>query len=82
MIPTMLVVGLGLGLLVPRSWPRSLAVVSTLVVLLSFAFGFLVGEPVAGGALALVNAAIGAGLGWVAQGAVRTPARPNPRRVA
>jgi hypothetical protein len=74
----MLVVGLALGLL-PRSWPQSLAVTAGLAVLVSLAFGFLVGEPVYGGALALVNAAVGAGLGRVAQRAVlRRPAR-SPR---
>ncbi len=67
MIPTMLVVGLGLGLAMPRRWPHALAVTAALAVLVSLAFGFLVGEPIGGGALALANTAIGVGLGRVAQ---------------
>jgi hypothetical protein len=76
MIPTMLVVGLGLGLL-PRWWPHSLVVTAALAVLVSLGFGFLIGHPLVGGALALANTAIGVGLGRVVQPAVL---RPRVRR--
>ena len=76
MIPTMLVVGLALGLL-PRRWPQSLGVTAALAVLVSLAFGFLIGHPIAGGAVALVNAAIGVAVGRAVQ---RLTARtPRPR---
>lgn len=76
MIPTMLVVGLALGLL-PRWWPNGMAVTAGLAVLVSLAFGFLIAEPLRGGALALANTAIGIGLGRLVQVAVVRP----PRRV-
>ena len=79
MIPTMLVVGLGLGLL-PRWWPQSAAVTAALVVLVALAFGFLIDEPVGGGLLALANAAVGAGIGRAAQLLVLRP--PVRRRRA
>ena len=66
MIPTMLVVGLVLGFL-PRWWPNSLAVTAALSVLVSLAFGLLIGEPVGGGAIALANTAIGVAIGRAAQ---------------
>ena len=72
MIPTMLVVGLALGLL-PRWWPHSLAVTFGLAVLASLAFGFLIGEPAAGSALAMVNTVIGVGLGRAMQLIVPPP---------
>lgn len=62
----MVVVGLVLGLL-PRWWPESLAVMAALAVVVSLAFGFLVGEPLVGGALALANTTIGMGIGRAAQ---------------
>ena len=80
MIPTMLVVGLALGLL-PRWWPSSLAVTALLAVVVSLAFGFLIGEPAGGGALALANAAIGVALGRLVQFAV-VPAPVRNRRTA
>jgi len=70
----MLVVGLGLGLL-PRWWSRSLGVAVVLAVLTSLGFGFVVGEPVGGTALALANTAIGVGVGRLAQLLVTPPAR-------
>lgn len=72
MIPTMLVVGSALGLL-PRWWPRSLRATALLALVVSAAFGLLVGEPLYGGALALANAAVGIGLGRLVQLAVLRP---------
>ena len=76
-VPTMLVVGLALGLL-PRWWPHSLSVAAALAVVVSVAFGFLVGEPAGGAALALANTAIGLGLGRLAQQVAFRPARRRP----
>ncbi|WP_421118235.1 hypothetical protein ACE2AJ_12560 [Aquihabitans daechungensis] len=72
MIPTMLVVGMVLGLL-PRWWPHSLSVTVGLAVVVSLSFGLLVGEPAAGSALALVNATIGVGIGRALQLIVPPP---------
>ncbi|MGN6693473.1 MAG: hypothetical protein ACTHN0_04795 [Aquihabitans sp.] len=74
MIPTMLVVGLALGLL-PRRWPNALAVTTALAVLVSLAFGFLIGELLGGGALALANTTIGIALGELVQTVVASPAK-------
>lgn len=74
MIPTMMFAGLIIGL-VPRWWPGNLAVVGVLSLLLSFAFGFAVGEPIAGTVLAVVNTAIGVALGRLLQLAVPSPKR-------
>jgi hypothetical protein len=79
MIPTMLVVGLALGLL-PRRWPHSGAVAGGLAVLSSLGFGLVVGEPAYGGALALANAAVGLGLGRAVQWLL--PASDRHRRAA
>ena len=72
MIPTMLAVGLVVGLL-PRWWPHNVAAVAGIGVLVSLAFGLLVGEPLGGGALALANTAIGVGLGRTLQLVVPPP---------
>jgi len=80
MVPTMLVAGFVLGLL-PRWWRRSSSVAVGLAAMVSLAFGFLVGEPVVGGSLALGNAVIGLGVGRAMQFLVPAP-DGRRRRVA
>jgi hypothetical protein len=73
MIPTMLVVGLSVGL-VPRWWPQNFVVISTLTLLASLAFGVAIAEPVGGTALALANTAVGVALGRLVQRLIPPPA--------
>lgn len=58
----MILVGLGLGL-IPRQWKRRVRATAVLPVLLALAWGMLVGAPLAGALLALVNIAVGIPLG-------------------
>ncbi len=62
MIPTLIVFGLGLGL-IPRHWKRRVPTTITLPVLAALAWGSLVGAPFGGTLLALVNIAAGIPLG-------------------
>lgn len=63
MIPTMILVGLVLGF-VPRHWRHRWGAIAAVAFAGSLAFGFAVDEPVAGTALAALNAAIGVLVGW------------------
>lgn len=72
MIPTMLAVGLIVGLL-PRWWPRNLVVTGVLSLLVSLSFGAIIGEPAAGTALALANTAVGVAFGRLLQLVVPRP---------
>ena len=58
MIPTMILVGLGLGL-IPRQWERRVPATAVLSVLFALAWGVLVGAPLGGALFALVNIAVG-----------------------
>lgn len=62
MIPTMLAIGLIIGL-IPRSWPGNLVVIGVLSLLISVAWGLVVGELAVGTALAAANTVIGVALG-------------------
>ena len=62
MIPTMILVGLGLGL-IPRQWERRVSATAVLSVLFAVAWGMLVGALFGGALLALVNIAVGIPLG-------------------
>jgi hypothetical protein len=87
MIPTLLLVGLVVGLL-PRRWPNHLAVGTVILVLISVGWGIAVSKgavdpgPVdvlAGAALAFVNGAIGMAIGLGVQRAfARLSPAPRP----
>ncbi len=62
MIPTLVLVGLGLGLM-PWQWNRRVPAIVALSLLMALAWGLLVGAPLAGALLALVNIALGIPLG-------------------
>jgi hypothetical protein len=62
MIPTMMVVGLVLGLF-PRGWKARAVASAGVAVLASVAFGLLVEEPLAGSLLALANVSMGIAIG-------------------
>ncbi len=74
MIPTMLAIGLIIGL-IPRWRPRNLVVIAVLSLLVSFAWGLVVGELAVGTALAAVNTVIGVTLGRLLQLVIPPPAR-------
>ncbi len=62
MIPTLVLIGLGLGL-IPRQWERRVPAIVALSVLMALAWGVLVGALFGGALLALVNIALGIPLG-------------------
>ena len=74
MIPTMLMIGLIIGL-TPRWSPRYLVVVAVLSLLVSLAWGLVVGELAVGTAFAAANTLIGVTLGRLLQLVVPPPAR-------
>jgi hypothetical protein len=61
-IPTLILVGLGLGLM-PWQWERRIPAIVALSLLIALAWGLLVGAPLGGALLALVNIALGIPLG-------------------
>ena len=63
MIPTLILVGLGLGLM-PRQWERRVPAMVVLSLLMALTWGLLVGAPLGGALLALVNIALGIPLGF------------------
>jgi len=66
MIPTMILLGLILGL-IPLGWGRRTIVTAAVAVLGSLAFGLAVGEFLGGTFLALVNVAVGLLVGLAIQ---------------
>jgi hypothetical protein len=62
-IPTMIVVGLVLGL-IPEHWGHRATATAAVAVLGSVAIGLAVGEALAGTLLALVNVAVGVLVGF------------------
>lgn len=74
MIPTMIATGLIIGL-IPRWWPRNLVMIGVLSLLVSLAWGLVVGEPAVGTVLAIANTAIGIALGRLLQLVIPPPDR-------
>ena len=62
MIPTLILGGLGLGLM-PRQWERRVSAIVAISLLMALAWGLLVGALLGGAVLALVNIALGIPLG-------------------
>ena len=82
MVPTMILVGVVIGLVPPHRERRGTAIVLT-GGLASVAWGLLVGEPIAGTALAIPNVAVGVVAGLALGVVVRgLPRASRPRRAA
>jgi hypothetical protein len=81
-IPTMILVGLVIGL-VPPHWDRRGTAIALTGVLGAVAWGLVVGEPIAGTVLAIPNVAVGVVVGLALGAVVRGLRRASrPRRAA
>lgn len=81
MIPTLIVLGLCLGL-APAHWERRVPVTLAIIILVSLAWGLLVEAPFGGALLALVNLGVGVGIGLACQIVSRALRRQSGREAS